>query len=67
MVEYKRRFNELSHYAMEFISIETNRIKRFEQGSRPVIREKLAALKIQEYGDIVDQDALMERDIEDSQ
>ena len=37
VVEYERRFNELSRYAMEFISIETNRAKRFEQGLRPVI------------------------------
>ena len=37
VVEYERRFNELSHYAMEFISIEANRAKRFEQGLRSVI------------------------------
>ena len=54
MVEYERRFTELSHYAMEFISTEVNRAKRFEQGLRPVIREKLVALKIRDYGDIVD-------------
>ena len=54
VVEYERRFNELSRYAMEFISTEANRAKRFEQGLRPVIREKLVALKIRDYGDIVD-------------
>ena len=65
MVEYERRFNELSRYAMEFISTEANRAKRFKQGLRPVIREKLVALKIQDYGDIMDRTALMERDIKD--
>ena len=54
VVEYERRFDELSHYAMQFISTEANRAKRFEQGLRPVIREKLVALKIRDYGDIVD-------------
>ena len=67
MVEYERRFTELSRYAMEFISTEANRAKRFEQGLRPTIREKLVALKIRDYGDMVDRAALVERDIEDSQ
>ena len=67
VVEYERRFTELSHYVMEFISTEANRAKRFEQGLRPAIREKLVALKIRDYGDMVDQAALMERDIKDSQ
>ena len=67
VVEYERRFTELSHYAMEFISTEANRAKRFEQGLRPAIREKLAALKIRDYGYMVDRAALVERDIEDSQ
>ena len=67
VVKYERRFTELSRYAMEFISTETNRAKCFEQGLRPAIREKLVALKIRNYGDMVDRAALMERDTEDSQ
>ena len=67
MVEYERRFIELSCYAMDFISTEANRAKLFEQGLRPTIREKLVALKIRDYGDMVDRAALVERDIEDSQ
>ena len=67
MVEYERRFTELSRYAMEFISTESNRAKRFKQGLRLAIRQKLVALKIREYGDMVDRAALVERDIEDSQ
>ena len=50
---------------MEFISIEANRAKHFEQGLRTVIQEKLVALKIQDYGDIMDRAALV--GIEDSQ
>ena len=67
MVEYERRFTELSRYAMEFISTEVNRAKPFEQGLRSAIREKLVALKIRDYGDMVNRAALVERDIEDSQ
>ena len=67
VVEYERRFTELSRYVMEFISTEAKRAKRFEQGLWSAIQEKLVALKIQDYGDIVDRAALMERDIEDSQ
>ena len=67
MVEYERRFTELSRYAMEFISTEANRAKRLEQGLRSAIREKLVDLKIRDYGDMVDRAALVERDIEDSQ
>ena len=67
MVEYERRFTELSRYAMDFISTEANRAKCFEHGLRPAIREKLVALKIRNYEDMVDQAALVERDIEDSQ
>ena len=67
VVEYERRFTELSHYAMEFISTEANRAKRIEKGLRPATREKLVTLKIRDYGDMVDRAALVERDIEDSQ
>ena len=67
MVEYERRFTELSRYSIEFIPTEANRAKRFEQGLRPAIQKKLVALKIRDYGDMVDRAALMERDIEDSQ
>ena len=65
VVEYERRFTELSHYAMEFIFTEANQAKRFEQALRPAIREKLVALKIRDYGDVVDRATLVERDIED--
>ena len=37
VVEYERRFTELSRYAMEFISTEANWAKRFEQGLRQAI------------------------------
>ena len=37
MVEYDRRFDKLSHYAMDFISTEANRAMCFHQGLRPVI------------------------------
>ena len=67
VAEYERKFIELSRYAVEFMSTEANRAKLFEQGLRPVIREKLVALKIRDYGDIMDRAALVERDIEDSQ
>ena len=67
MVEYERRFTKLSRYAMEFISTEANRAKRFEQGLRSAIRENLLALKIRDYGDMVDRATLVERGIEDSQ
>ena len=67
VVEYERRFTELSRYAMEFISTEANQAKCFEQGLRPAIREKLVALKIRDYRDMVDRATLVERDIEDSQ
>ena len=67
VVEYEMRFNELSSYAMEFISTEANRAKRFEQGLRSVIRDMLVALKIRDYGDIMNRAALVERDIEDTQ
>lgn len=67
VAEYEKRFDELSRYATEFISTEASRAKRFEQGLRPVIREKLVALKIREYGDLVDRAVIVERDMEDTQ
>ena len=67
VAKYERKFSELSHYSMDLMSTEANRSKRFEQGLRPVIREKLVALEIRDYGDIVDRAALVERDLEDIQ
>ena len=66
VTEYEIKFDELSRYAIEYVAIDAKRAKCFEQGLRPSICEKLVALRIREYKDLVERANLVERDTEEA-
>ena len=66
VLEYESRFLELSRFAMGMISEKGEKSKRFQQGLRPTIRNRLVPLAIKDYSKLVKRSLLVEQDIEDT-
>ena len=60
MLEYESRFAELSRFAMGMISEEGEKVRRFQQGLRLVIRNKLVPLATRDYSELVKRALLVE-------
>lgn len=64
VLEHESRFSELSRFALGMIS-EGEKVRRFQQGLRPTIRNKVVPLAIREYFELVKRALLVKQDIED--
>ncbi|CAM8893048.1 unnamed protein product [Rhodiola kirilowii] len=53
VAQYESKFAELSRFALSLVATEQMRAKRFERGLRPSIQEKLVALRLRTYVDVV--------------
>ncbi|XP_059629741.1 uncharacterized protein LOC132272656 [Cornus florida] len=67
VAEYDAKFMELSRFGQCLIATEEMKALKFERGLRPTIREKLVALHIRKYSDMVDSAMSVEREKEDFQ
>ena len=66
VLEYESRFSELSRFALGMISEEGEKARRFQQGLRPAIRNRLVPLAIRDYSELVKRALLVEQDIEET-
>ncbi|RVX14525.1 Transposon Ty3-I Gag-Pol polyprotein [Vitis vinifera] len=66
VLEYESRFSELSHFALGMINEEGEKARRFQQGLRPAIRNRLVPLAIRDYSELVKRALLVEQDIEET-
>ena len=66
VLEYESRFSELSRFALGMISEEGEKTRRFQQGLRPAIRNRLVPLAIRDYSELVKRALLVEQDIEET-
>ena len=66
VLEYESRFSELSSFALGMISEEGEKTRRFQQGLRPTIRNRLVSLAIRDYYELVKRALLVEQDIEET-
>ena len=60
VLEYESRFSELSRFALGMISEEGEKARRFQQGLRPAIRNRLVPLAIRDYSELVKRALLVE-------
>ncbi|XP_059658460.1 uncharacterized protein LOC132304755 [Cornus florida] len=67
VAEYDAKFMELSRFRKCLIAMEEMKASKFERGLRPTIREKLVALRIRQYSDMVDSAMSVDREREDFQ
>ncbi|XP_074325376.1 uncharacterized protein LOC141663210 [Apium graveolens] len=56
--EYEAKFTELARLVSEYVSKETQKVRRFQQGLKPEIRSGVVALQLKTYPSVV-QDALV--------
>ncbi|RVX08378.1 Transposon Tf2-8 polyprotein [Vitis vinifera] len=66
VLEYESRFSELSRFALGMISEEGEKARRFQQGLRPAIRNRLVPLAIRDYSELVKRALLVEQDIDET-
>ena len=66
VLEYESCFSELSRFALGMISEEGEKTRRFQQGLRPAIRNRLVPLTIRDYSELVKRALLVEQDIEET-
>ena len=66
VLEYESHFSKLSRFALRMISEEREKARRFQQGLKPVIRNRLVPLVIRDYSELVTRALLVEQDIEET-
>ena len=66
MLEYESHFSELSRFALGMINEEEEKARRFQQGLRPAIRNRLVPLAIRDYSELVKRVLLVEQDIKET-
>ncbi|RVW72383.1 Transposon Ty3-I Gag-Pol polyprotein [Vitis vinifera] len=66
VLEYESRFSELSRFTLGMISEEGEKARRFQQGLRPAIRNRLVPLAIRDYSELVKRALLVEQDIDET-
>ena len=53
LVEYERKFDELSRYAPHLVDIEERKARRFERGLRPELYKAVAMFQFSTYSEIL--------------
>ena len=66
VLEYESHFSELSRFALGMINEEGKKARRFQQGLRPAIRNRLVLLAINDYSELVKRALLVEQDIKET-
>ncbi|KAL8115292.1 hypothetical protein AgCh_021949 [Apium graveolens] len=62
VTEYEAKFTELARIALEYVSSESQRAKRFQQGLKPEIRSGVVALQLKIYTSVVQAALVIESD-----
>ncbi|XP_034675675.1 uncharacterized protein LOC117906659 [Vitis riparia] len=66
VLEYESHFSELSRFTLGMISEEGEKARRFQQGLRSAIKNRLVPLAIKDYSQLVKRALLVERDIKET-
>ncbi|XP_062013812.1 uncharacterized protein LOC133730194 [Rosa rugosa] len=66
IADYQAKFEELMRFAPNMILDEYTKAKRFEDGLKPMIREKVAILKLNRYADVVERALIAEQSVLES-
>ena len=66
VLEYESHFLELSRFALGMINEEGEKVRRFQQGLRPAIKNRLVLVTIKDYSELVKRALLVEQDIEET-
>ena len=62
MTQYANRFDALSRHATTIVANETDKVRRFECGLNSGLRDKLVAVQLSTYAQVVDRALALERE-----
>lgn len=60
VLEYEKKFTELSRFVTKYTSTEEEKAKKFQQGLEPWIRDRVAMFELETYAGVVQKAALIE-------
>ena len=60
VAEYEAKFTELSRFVPEFVSTEEKKARRFQQGLKPWIQNRVAILELTDYATLVQKATIVE-------
>ncbi|KAL8105263.1 hypothetical protein AgCh_029162 [Apium graveolens] len=60
VLEYEKKFTELSRFVIKYTSTEEGKAKRFQQGLEPWIRDRVAMFELDTYAGVLQKAALIE-------
>ena len=60
VAEYEAKFTELSRFVPEFVSTEEKKARRFQQGLKPWIQNRVAILELTDYATLVQKAMIVE-------
>jgi len=60
VLEYEKKFTELSKFVIKYTSTEEEKAKKFQQGLEPWIRDRVAMFELETYAGVVQKAALIE-------
>lgn len=60
MPQYAAKFNELARFAPHQVDIEERKTRRFEQGLKPWISNKLSVLQLETFAQILEKSIIFE-------
>ncbi|XP_062029239.1 uncharacterized protein LOC133745201 [Rosa rugosa] len=66
VAEYQAKFEELMRFAPTMILTELTKAKRFQDGLRPTIKEKVSILKLERYAEVVDRALIAEQNLNET-
>lgn len=66
VAEYQAKFEELMRFAPNMIPNELSKARRFQDGLRPTIKERVSILKLERYADVVDRALIAEQNINET-
>ena len=66
VVDYVARFTELSRFADDYVATDMAKVRRFENGLKLSIRDKIVGLRLQDMDSMVGTALTIEQEIEDA-
>ena len=63
---YVAKFTELTHYEDDYVAIDMTKVRKFEDGLKLSIRDKIVGLLLQDMESMVKIDMAIKREIDDS-
>ena len=67
VMEHMARFTELAHFCDDYVATDMTKVRRFENGLKLSIRDKIVGLRLQDMDSMVETALAIKREMDDAQ